>query len=538
MRPAVILGAGAAAVLVAAVIGIRLTSSPSAPPGLDALLANLPPGVTASHGAVSFNPLAGTADLHQVVIQKLGQTVFAADEVKVTGIEGLSLTGAPSMIGHATLTNAAFGGAQVSKIELDHLAAETLRQILAPDAYTNGKPVWGDQRPVLGSLELWDLRAHADAPPKQKGKVHITGTDLAVAHARITKLTARQLQAPLSAEAVKDPGFASDALRAFSEGDSGFEQLRLTLHGAGELTLARGQSKGYAAGRIGSEEIDDIAFTAEDNLGAAHLHLVAMKGLDIAHLIDQLPAVIAAQQAHLPTPSLSGGVKLNDFVLSGFDADFHTAPRVTLDSLTEHIDHNGDLDSTTAQMKNLAVTFTGRDVAANVSAALQDFGMQDFTVDLDGASTADLQGGKVTLTKDDMQFHGLGTLHMSFALENYFPGTGPRADVMSRLRQARLVHGAIGWDDASLTGRLFKIAATKSGHTEAELKANIEVGLAMLPRFLPNQPDAADQIKAFLDGQHSINITMEPTAPVSLGDVGGAQPQDKAGLLGLKISGN
>ncbi|MEJ0048701.1 MAG: hypothetical protein WDN04_23265 [Rhodospirillales bacterium] len=56
--------------------------------------------------------------------------------------------------------------------------------------------------------------------------------------------------------------------------------------------------------------------------------------------------------------------------------------------------------------------------------------------------------------------------------------------------------------------------------------------------MLPDQPDAADQVNAFLDGRHSLDISLAPPAPVRLGDLAAVPVPEKAHVLGVKIKGS
>jgi hypothetical protein len=56
--------------------------------------------------------------------------------------------------------------------------------------------------------------------------------------------------------------------------------------------------------------------------------------------------------------------------------------------------------------------------------------------------------------------------------------------------------------------------------------------------MLPDQPDAADQINAFLDGRHSLEIILAPPTPVRIGDLESVPVPEKAHVLGVKIKGS
>jgi len=544
MRSGVAIGLGVIGMAVLAGIGllaVQQVTSTASPPTLDGLIASLPAGLTLSHGPAHFNLAAGTADLAHVALSRGGKVVLSADMLRLSGIQGLGLTAAPRRIGHVSLINVGLGapGRHVGRIEMTGLSAETLRQILSADAYPQGRAAWSDTRPVIDALEMFDLAGRADAPPGQTGKLRLTGTDFTVAHAIATGITARQLQTPPSYSGFADPAAAADLALAVGEAASRAEKIQVNLHGVGTLTVASIANGAYAGGKLAAAEITDTAFTPQSGAGGASLHQFSVTGVDCVRLLAEIPAALAAQQANLPPPNISGLMRLTGMTVAGLNVDLPHGPKITMESLVSHVVKAGDaVENSTTALRNLVVAFTGRDVAPELTKQLDQFGMQDFAVDADAASSTDLPAGRVAVTKDDVTVHGLGVLHLTFALENYFPGTGTAEEIRNRVRQARLIHASLGWDDASLTGRLLKIEAARIGKPEKELRGNIAKVLVVLPRLIPRQPDAADQITAFLDGQHSISFTMEPSVPVSLGEIGGAPATDKASMLGLRIAGN
>ncbi len=109
---------------------------------------------------------------------------------------------------------------------------------------------------------------------------------------------------------------------------------------------------------------------------------------------------------------------------------------------------------------------------------------------------------------------------------------------MAAFGSARLIHADLRWDDASLTGRLFHLAAIRSGQSEDALRATLALPLASAVAFFPDQPDVADQLNAFLDGRHTLRVTLAPATPVSFADVSAAGATEKAHLLGVTIKGN
>jgi hypothetical protein len=540
MRPVVVAGIGVV-VVVGGLVMLRHHGGGVAGLGVDALLGQLPPGTTATHGAVSFDPAAGTASIEKLVITKDGQTVFAADNVTATGIEGLSASAPPRRIGHITVTNAAAGKLyeHIARIEIDGLAPETIRQILDASAYQDGKPAWTDRRILVDSVEAFGITGHGDAPPNQTGPVRITGTDITIAHSKISGLSGRQLSAPPSAATLTDPAELASAVLALGETSAATDGVRMELHGLGRFTIGSESATDFADGKLAKAEIDDIAFAGENGIGTFKLQKTTLQDFDLSKLALALPAFAAATKEHRPPRMIADMMRIGGFEVVGLEADFQHAPKVTLASLTSKTESDGGgAQAGTLQMRDLAITYTGRDVPPNVSAALQRFGMQDFKVDWDSATSQNTATGELALTRNDIAVHGLGTLSTVFKLVNWQKLDGTPEEIKAHWRAAKVLSAKFTWKDESLTGRLFHIAAESSGRTEQEVRASADQPLAMLPMFLPDQPDATQQIDNFLDGRHQITITLTPPSPVTIGDLIDAPPQQKASLLGVHISGN
>jgi len=99
-------------------------------------------------------------------------------------------------------------------------------------------------------------------------------------------------------------------------------------------------------------------------------------------------------------------------------------------------------------------------------------------------------------------------------------------------------HAALWFDDKSLVGRVIGVLAMQQNATPEQVRAEAAMPLAGLSMLLPDEPDAAAQVSAFLDHPHSLRISLDPPAPVSLGAVAAAPITERAHMLGLKITGN
>jgi hypothetical protein len=527
--------AGGVVLVVAAGVGLRIATNQGASGGVDLALSNLPPGFAATHGAVDFNPVTGTAHMPNFVLMRDGAPVLTAGQVDVSGIGSL-VGGVPARVGHVTLHDVTAPPTvrHVDRIEADGLEIANGRALTEISAYPGGKPASTDRKPILGSLEVFGVTLHAD-PQGGKGAA---AADVTIAHDRLENLAARQFATAPTPEAAKDPAFLADVARAISYHDVLMEGFALHSDKGASVTIDSAEVQDYDGGKIGSEALNNVDVLVEKPKGEARFGKLTLSGIDLSRLLDRLPELVADQKNASRT--LSGALRISGLTVRDVKFDFAKAPLVTLESVDSHTEYApSDFSSGSGTLRNFNVVTTGRDLTPQVTQALQNFGMADFSVDIDADGSFDRGTGHLIAKREDINFKGLGTLHLSVDIDGLKPDAPTtKADPTAAFRDARLIHAEVRWDDASLVGRVFHVAALRSGQSETALRATLALPLASAAAFFPDQPDVADQINGFLDGRHSLTITLAPPAPVRLLDVGTAAPNQKAHLLGVKIQGN
>jgi hypothetical protein len=522
-------------VLVAALgVGLRVASNRGASSGVDIALSHLPPGYAATHGAIAFNPVLGTAHVPDFVVTHDGVTVLRAAMVDVTGIGSL-VGGIPTRVGHVTLHDVSAPPAlrHVDRVEADGLDIATGRAVFDPAAYPGAHAAWTDRRPLLGSLDVYGVVMAGDGMAKA-GK----DADVHVVHARLSDVAMRQFMLAPTPEVAARPAFIADAARAVRYHEALVEGISLDLDGGGTFGLDSVTVRDYDGGKIGSEALANFYLGVGKPKGSLRLAKMELTGVDATRLLDRLPDLTADSKT--AARKLSGALRVGGLSMRDLKVDFARGPLVTLDSVDSHSEYTpADFSTGGGTLRNLNVTFTGRNVAPAVQVALQNFGMMDFSLDVDSDGSFDRGTGHLVAKQEDFKFKGLGTLHVTGEIDGLKLDAQPtRQDPAAAFADARLLHGELTWDDASLVARVFKLAELRTGQTEAALRATLALPLASAVAFFPDQPDVADQINAFLDGRHSLTVTLSPPTPVRLVDVTAAAPAEKAHLLGIRIKGN
>ena len=528
----VLIAGGIVAAAVAA-FGFRMAVNTGAKTGLDDALAHLPPGFTATHGPVSYNAITGEAQVRDLTLFKDGTKVFSAGNVAVSGVGAPDATGTPKRIGEVIIHNASAGPYQaIERIDLTGLELATVRQVMDPAAYPGGKPAWTDKRPAVEHVEVHGI---AGAQSVKGAHGQDVNAKFGVALATLEGVRLSQLPAPPDLHA--PPGVLAAAVSAsMAFNGASAKDVTFSADGAAPVSghIARMSEGRGDGGHVGEFEGDDIVLATVKPAGTTSIAGFSGHGLDVSRILALMP-VLAADPG-TPHPEVLNGMHLERGELHGVAVDYPAGPLVTLASMSGG---TADKGASVFELRALTVKTSGRTLTPEQHAALASFGMEDFTTDVTEAGGYDPDTQSLVLKRCDIDVHQLGTLHFTMTISG-IPQTpmGTPQSIQAAVGTARLNAASVVWDDASLTGRLFRVAAAKQGLTPEQLKAGLAIPLASLPVLMPDQPDAGAQVQAFLDGQHRLSITLNPPVPVSLAQWNSTPAPARASLLGVRVSGN
>jgi hypothetical protein len=467
------------------------------------------------------------------VLTHNGVAVLTASDANVTGIGSIA-GGVPKRIGHVTLKDMSAPGwaAHVDRLEADGLETANIQALSDPAAFVNGKPAWTDRRPVLASLKLFGTVLHVPADLAK----HVPAYDLSIKREHVDGISARPFALPADIDAARQPAFTASVLQAMAIDNEGDEDVKADIPGVGKLTVDSDTAQKFDGGRVAHYEIDGIGFVAEKTPGTAHLGQIAITGLDATELLAKLPEFAADPKA--AQQKYSNPMRIEGFEVHDGKVDFPHSPLVTLVSMNAANEtHQGDFSSSSFALTDLDIVTTGRDLPETSRQQLTNFGMADFAVDARAEGSFDRGTGHVIVKQYDVMLKGLGTLHMSCDIDGLQTDSTGQTPPAAALLAARIIHASFEWDDASLTRRLLHVAALRSGQSDDSLRATLALPLASASVFFPDQPDVAEQINAFLDGQHSLTVTIAPPAPVSIAEISAAGMTEKAHMLGIRILG-
>jgi hypothetical protein len=531
----IVLGLGSALVAILIIVYLRSASHQGANVGLQRLLADLPPGMTATHGAASYDPILGNFSVADLTLLRNGAPVFSAAHLQASGVVQGAGNDVPQRVAHLSMQDVAvLPSFHAARMELTGLALADLRDVTDPDRYPGGKPAWTDKRMLLEQFDAADLSLEQPMPG---GK---TVSLLRIAHATLENLAGRPADVPPTPENLRTPAFWAALLRVTSEKSAVATKIDLVQPGKPHVTIGSDTTEDVDQGRIGSVRLQDMRVDGgtSDNPVLAKLADLSVSGVDVTSALAKL---IAARNDPKQAGNFMLGPQFSTKMhASGGDITLGKGPHIQLASMDTAQDRKPDGTKTGEfTMRDFSVAYDHAIIPPAQEAALKRFGMSVFVFDVDAASTANVNAQHGTLTRFDVAARGLGTLHLTGQ------ASGPIFDGQSRsqpeawpvLQQTRLENATLRWEDASLTNRIFDAVAENRGTTPEALRTQVglmTIGLAMI---LPNQPDAGAQVSAFINNPKTLTISLAPPKPVTIGEVLAAPMAARASLLGVHIQG-
>lgn len=152
---------------------------------------------------------------------------------------------------------------------------------------------------------------------------------------------------------------------------------------------------------------------------------------------------------------------------------------------------------------------------------------------------------RLSIKQASISGDGIGQLSVAMNLGGIDPtGLEDPALALAAAQMATLESLELRYDDASLAGRVLKLAATEAEMEESQFKAMLLAQLAEAGAQAPAVPltkEVVDSATAFLTNPKSLSLHMKPAQPVPLFQLmGGAQedPYALAQAMGLSVSAN
>jgi hypothetical protein len=504
MQRRVLLAAGAALLVVAGFMALRSATHRQASRALDqgigALVDRLPPGYAVRHGATEYNPLTSALSVHDVVVTHDGAPLWTASLVTISGADG-----------------------------------QALQDVFDPASYPNGHPAWSDRRLLIADASVEGL--HVGGAGAKDG-------DLVIRSASLHRLSGRPFMLPPTPENRGRPDFAADAGLALAvdtlrENDATLT-IRTPQHGTPQpakqaVTLSVGSAavNNYDSGKFGSVALKAMALDVGGTPKAAPFRVEAAS-FDVRDGSLRSLLETARRTGHLDRSQLGAAVYVSAD-LTGVALTGERAPLLALHDIhvVPGLSENGSANGL-AWVHGLTIGVGHAPVPPQAARSIAAFGADSITADFDATSQIEA-GGKQMDVHEDIVLRDLGTLHVQGLLTGYDAALNAPGNPMAGFAAATLTGATLSFKDNSLTGRLLAVAAAQADTTPEALRGGLARPVMALGMMVPDQPDAAQQVIAFLDHPNVLTVTAQPPQPVTLGAVAAAPLTTRAHLLGLHI---
>jgi hypothetical protein len=386
--------------------------------------------------------------------------------------------------------------------------------------YGAGAPGWPAPRPLIGHAEIMGFQSQGD------------DGSATIANMTLDGFAARPFAAAPTPAYVKSPAFLRDAAADVSVGAAAVTGLRYQddktkLSG----TLGAISVSGYANGALAQASLDELSLSGEGPSQVAIGHF-ALTGLNATKLLHD-PA--GGSTRSLIAAARQGGVHLASLALTKLSITPPKGQTVRLDSL-EQATTGGQPRHVTLSLRGLSIPAQSNPELAQGLGAL---GIDRLVLDLDENGTYDTAGGTAAIDPMVLTARGLGSLSLSAQFTNVpqdLPQNGPPLAAFSNLGFGPFT---LRFTNGSLVQRIVAMQARQANKTPQEITDEAKLaGSFAAAALVPDQPDAGEQVAAFIADPHVLTITATPAAPIPLRAFLGAARDTAKSALNLKLSAN
>ncbi len=405
--------------------------------------------------------------------------------------------------------------AAVHAVDLDGLDA-----VFDTSRYGAGEPSWPAPRPLIGHAEITGFQSQGD-----------DGT-AAVESLTLDGFAARPFAAAPTPDYLKSEAFPRDAAQAIALGTASITGLRFQdnqtkLTG----TLNALSISGYADGTLAQASLDGLAVSGADATRVA-IGQFALTGLKATKLLHE-PAdettydlLVAARQ---------GDVGLDRFAISKVSVTPPTGQTVTLDSMAQ--------STTGSAPKHVSVQVRGLSIPAasnpELAQGLGALGIDRLVLDLDETGRYDTAKATAAVDPLVLTARGLGSLSLSAQFTDV-PGDLPQdGSALAAFAGMGIGPFTIRFTNGSLVQRIIAMQARQISKTPQEITDEAKLaGSFAAAALVPGQPDAGQQVAAFIADPRVLTITATPAAPIPLGAFLGQARDTAQSALNLRLSAN
>jgi hypothetical protein len=400
-------------------------------------------------------------------------------------------------------------------IDLDGLDA-----VFDTSRYGPGVPGWPAPRLLIGHAEIIGFQSKGEDGSAMIASMTLDG------------FAARPFRTAPTSAYVRSPAFLRDAATGVSFGAAAVTGLRYQddktkLSG----TLSAMSASGYADGALTQASLDGLSLSGTGPSKVALGHF-ALTGLNATKLLHD-PA--GGSTASLVAAARQGAVGLASLALTNLSVTPPKGPTITLDSV--------DQATTGSQPRHVTVSLRGLSIPAEsnpeLAQGLGALGVDRLVLDLDEAGTYDTADGTAAIDPLVLTARGLGSLSLTAQFTHVpqdLPQSGPPLAAFASMGLGPFV---LRFTNGSLVQRIIAMQAQQAKKTPQQITDEAKLaGSFAAAALVPDQPDAGEQVAAFIADPHVLTMTASPAAPIPLGAFLGAGRDTAKSALNLRLSAN
>jgi hypothetical protein len=399
-------------------------------------------------------------------------------------------------------------------IDLDGLDA-----VFDTGRYGKGGPSWTEPRPLIGRAEVMGIESRNN------------GVSTAVDNVTLDGFAARPFAAAPTAAYVGSQAFLTDAAAAVSLGAASVTGLHYRDdHTKVSATLAALSVSGYGDGALGQASLDGLALsgTGPSQVAVGHFQIT---GLNATKLLREA----ANSTESLLAAAKNGGVHLAGLGLAHVSVTPATGHAITLESL-EQTTTGTTPTHFTLKLRGLSIPAQSNPELSQGLGALK---VDTLVLDLDETGAYDTDNGTVAVDPMVLTARRLGSLSLSAQFTNVPLDLPQQGGALAALSGIGLGPFTLRFTNDGLAGRIIAMQARQSGKTPEEITDEAKLaGSFAAAALVPAQPDAGEQVAAFVADPHVLTVTATPTEAVPLGAFLGAERDAAKTALNLRLLAN
>jgi hypothetical protein len=384
--------------------------------------------------------------------------------------------------------------------------------------YGPGAQHWSAPRPLIGHADITGLQSQDK------------GSSVTVEGLTLDGFAARPFNRAPNTAYVKTAAFLRDAATAISVGSAaiaGMQYRDQETHVSGKLNTL--SLSGYAEGVLGQASLEGLAVSDADRMEASVGHF-QINGLTAKPLLreetaDSTEGFIAAAR--------SGGVHAARLALAQVSVTPAKSRPITLDSVEQTTTGSG--------LISFKLKLRGLSIPAEPKLELVDYvarlGIDPLVLDLDEAGTYDAAGRTVTIAPMVLTARGLASLSLSAQLTNVPEDVPQKKLGLAAFGSMGIGPFTVRFTNDSLVQRIIALEARQSNKSPADVTDAAKLAASFAAAAaVPEQPDAGQQVAAFVADPHVLTITATPASPVPLSAFSGSTVDTAKAALNLHLT--